>query len=258
MGIITAKRGNKKYTIELELHGQRRTELPIEKLNAVCLETGGAHPKSAQKIEKLLNEQEAVWESDSDYMDKDKSSGIIKRTKKNASEIWLTDVSPTILEQLISLGILTTSSVAGAFLGVKAMEKVSRRRALHLLGGITTLIATARYPHSILLSREGDASKRRVSGLVEKIHGKIDPVIYFRNLVMAHKIQALAEKTGHQNIGILVGAGHVGIADLLKKGEALTEEQRAKIAERGPDALKMYRCIYDKTAGKWKVEEHSL
>ena len=75
---------------------------------------------------------------------------------------------------------------------------------------------------------------------------------------MAHKIKALADKTGHQKIGIAVGAGHVGIANLLEQGAKLTQADREKIASHGSDTLKMFRCVYDKQASRWRVEEHSL
>ncbi len=109
-----------------------------------------------------------------------------------------------------------------------------------------------------LLAKTGDATNRKLNRRIVASQQKFNPVATKRNLIMAHKIRALAEKTGHKNIGIFVGSGHVGMSDILQDNKPLTPEALAEIAKRGPDALKMFRCAYDKKEGKWKVEEHSL
>ncbi|MDP3742531.1 MAG: hypothetical protein Q8R15_04410, partial [Candidatus Micrarchaeota archaeon] len=142
----------------------------------------------------------------------------------------------------------------------KATGKYTRREFLKGMGALlgTTVIGGSPIIAKTLLSRKGDASQRRIPMAVAKSSTRIDPLVYVRNAIMCHKIKALADKTGHTKIGLLVGAGHVDMVNLLEQGAALTAEQRTEIASRGPDALKMFRCIYNKQAGRWRVEEHSL
>ena len=75
---------------------------------------------------------------------------------------------------------------------------------------------------------------------------------------MAHQIKTLAEKSGHTQIGVNVGDGHVDIVNMLEKGYKLTEDEKHQIRQRYKEAGNMMRCIYDKTSGKWKVKKYQL
>ncbi len=254
MGIIRVQNGPRNYSIELEIHIARgNTELPVEKLNAVFLETSGAHPENKWQIKKLLNSTRRVT-----HMPDPKHVDIIRRAEKTGTEIWLGDVSVKLSEYLGSALVTSGFTIAGVGVGGIATRKMSRRAALAgmLAGGLLSMNTLLMPAYN--LSRAGNAEKRTVSIKATEMFGSIDPLIIARNAIMGHKIQALAEKTGHRNIGVVTGGGHVAIAVLLKRGLALTPQVKRKIASRGEEALKMYRCIYNKKEKQWNVEEHSL
>ncbi len=250
MGLLTVQSGKKRYIVELEIHPwPRPTELPVKKLDAVFLE---GHITSGNLRDVLNNPR--IFHS--------RFREVIQKAKQSGTEIWLGDVEPTTAEFLTGLGIHTALGVAGTLAAAGAVAMMTRRKALRVLfgigGAIGGLAVSTGALNAAMLSRKGAADKRRVSRKIKSATGRIDPVVYVRNAIMSHKIKALAERTGHRNIGVLIGAGHVELADLLQQGAALTPQQRVEIAKRGPEALKMYRCKYNKKTRKWNIEEHSL
>lgn len=256
MGIIKTKHGVREYTVELDQHSRMRpTELPVEKLGAIFIESGGMHATQMEKLEKEINNWRNAWKG-ADA--KQQIREILTRTEKKGGEIWLGDVSPTGLEQAINYLKTAGYLVAGGLAAQYPIRKqqMNRRAALGILGMLAGSLIHGGAAR--ILSASGNVSAKKIARAVVKNQEKINPMTIARNLIMAHKIQALAERTGHKNIGVFTGAMHVGMIDLLENNAALTTEARAEIAKRGPDALKMYRCIYDKGAGRWRVEEHSL
>ncbi|MDP3742144.1 MAG: hypothetical protein Q8R15_02405 [Candidatus Micrarchaeota archaeon] len=250
MGILPIENSRRAYVHELEFHSSRReTELPIEKLDAVFIETAGGHPKEAKELAEGLHYLHGLTKSKKHKGSMNRVIDIIKRAANSRTEIWFGDVKSTKSEKAISTAEIALSSLARA--GVIAAT-------INLPAAIVSPLASPHLIATMWLARKGNAKNRKISRSIAEKMGLINPRIQIRNLTMAHKIKALAEKTGHKNIGLLTGAAHVGIASLLEKDAALTVEQRAKIAKRSPDALKMYRCIYDKQTGRWRVEEHSL
>ncbi len=154
---------------------------------------------------------------------------IIKRAEKSGTEIWFGDIKTT-------------------------QEEVVRE----MKNPRQNITFPVRLLSSLWLGRKGDAQKRLVSRkIVTALEHKI-PSAFQRELTMADKVRFLASKSGHRRIGLFVGAGHAGIADILEKGISSNKEHRKKLAERGEDALKMYRCIYNEEQGRWRAEEHSL
>ncbi|MFH1247063.1 MAG: hypothetical protein V1644_01660 [Candidatus Micrarchaeota archaeon] len=251
MGILTTKSKNRRYTLELIYHGPRQrktTELPVEKLDAVFLECTSNPSKLRFAIDMLNYPDELTgkWRRDRD---------LIKKCAEHNTEIWLGDLEPTKKEWLGALAelLIPAATLTASHSDSKQIQMASTIATSSYLVGKTIQIGSA-----ALLARKGNANKRTVSRKVCEWSHSHAPIIAFRNLIMAHKTRALAEKTGYTNIGLHVGASHTGIATLLEKDATLTQEQHSAIAKRGPGTLKMYRCIYDKKAGKWNVEEHSL
>ncbi|MDP3742123.1 MAG: hypothetical protein Q8R15_02295 [Candidatus Micrarchaeota archaeon] len=250
MGVLEFKSKGTTYLHELETHQtKRKIELPVKSLNAVFVETGGIHPTSVRHLETLLNKKEKIWEGIAEKNVEARTTEIVKTAKKNGTEIWIGDIKPTKKENIHS-GIIDTAAilaraVAGGVLGGSAAAGVCGLCSPNLIFGLW-------------LARKGNANKRKISRRITTLAEGLNPATTIRDAVMANKIRKLSELTGHNKIGILTGAGHVGMADILEKEKPLTEKQRSKISARGPDALKMFRCIYDKAQGKWRVEEHSL
>ncbi len=250
MGVLEIRNKGKTYLHELEIHTSRRkTELPVEKLGAVFIESAGRHLNNKKRLAQRLNESETFWHGEGNEGFEARVRDILQRAKNSGTEIWLGDVKSTEKENRRTLGIdiaaLTARTIAGGVLG----------------GPVAAVVCGVCVPRKfsqLWLARKGTANKRRISRQIATLTGKITPTISIRDVVMGHKIKKLSELTNHQQIGILTGAGHVGMADILEKEKPLTEKQRSKIAARGSDALKMFRCIYDKTEGRWRVEEHSL
>lgn len=229
MGLLHFQAGNRRYAFELDNHESKRgTELPVEELHAIYLESNGAHPSGKHakyQLEDNLNYLHTFWAGDSRMQlfkgPVRRVKEIIARAKQNGTEIWLGDLELTQKEE---------DSLAGPLVQVLP---------------------------ALWLARKGNADRRRISKTITTLGGKITPGA-IRDLASAAKIRFLAKKTDHKEIGIFAGAGHVGIAQQLQKTKVLTTGQRTTLAERGSDALKMYRCIYDQQAKRWKVEEHSL
>ncbi len=255
MGVLETKARGKHYYHELEMHGiKRSTELPVEQLNAVFLETSGFHPTNTQAIERLANEHGRFWYENPPKGTEKRINEILERAKQSGTEIWLGDTAGTSKEH--SLNIAQFLGAAGIRGIIPAIAGATPGISIPL--GFLCGLCSPHNLSSYLLSRKGSANNRSISRKYATLIGKIAPPSRMRDLVMAQKIVKLTRVTGHNKIGILTGAGHVGISDILEKEKALTEKQREKIAARSPDALKMYRCIYDKQAERWRIEEHSL
>ncbi len=248
MGIISVRNKSRQYSVQLEIHSQHRVELPIEKLHAVFLETTGVHGNNAREV--AINLQK--WGG---------STGeIIERAKASGTEIWFGDVERNLIERITS-GLLIAVPLVPVFVqAVRTTTKASRRDFLKL--GAVTAIGLAAPSIPLFagnnLAEPGDANNRTASRAIVETYGKLDPTAFVRNAIIADKVKALAERTGHTKIGLQLGSLHAGITDLLKADKALTEEQRSKIAARGSNALKMFRCKYNKKTEEWQVQEHSL
>ncbi|MFH0714113.1 MAG: hypothetical protein V1722_05775 [Candidatus Micrarchaeota archaeon] len=262
MGLLPFQSGNRKYSMELEYHLARTpTELPVEKLDAIFIESSDLHPNNSSEIQRNLNKLDQFWQNKRVKEGAaNRVTEIIQRARESGTELWLGDVRLTNIENVLNSLYGPAFILAGGALGEGANRalhvKPSRRTFLRIAG--LAAGATLTVGPGFWLSRKGDASRRTISKAITKTTASVNPGVTARNIIMAHKIQALAEKTGHHNIGINIGGGHVGMEDLLKQNIQLTPEARAEIAKRGPDALKMYRCIYNKRESKWQVEEHSL
>ncbi|MFH0713291.1 MAG: hypothetical protein V1722_02500 [Candidatus Micrarchaeota archaeon] len=251
MGIITTNHKGIEYTHELITHSwpleRNKSELPVKKLNAVFLETGSA---DLEQLETRLNKGEffknhPLWHN------------VIERAEKHGAEIWLGDVKPNTSEKisyvLLNLGAPFIPYAAGSAVG----RKIGRRKALTLMGAAIGLgLVSASQLSSLLISTRGNKNDAKVARKIVSVHSQIDPIAYPRDFIMAQKLKALAKITGHKRIGILTGNAHINITRLLPT--ELKSEAREKIVTRGPDALKMYRCVYNRQEKRWKVEEHSL
>jgi len=260
MGIITAREGKRRYIIELEHHLQRRkpeTELPVENLHAIFFEGTGETRQNLEANLSMPESSEVVVEPGLFHTKDRKFAHIVKRAKKNGTELWFGDVDPTIQEALASVLVIAGTYAATGAAGSLATGLITRRQALKVLGGMGAMATLALLPPARLITK-GNANDRKISRLIARGEGEITPIAYVRNRIVAHKIKALAEKTGHTRIGLLFGSGHENLSNLLERPQPLTAEERREIAKRGPDALKMFRCIYDRRVGQWKVEEHTL
>ncbi len=257
MGIITAREGRRRYTIELEGHLSRRkpeTELPVEDLHAIFLES----PFSREGLQGLLKEPEAAAGTAGPlpFIIKDrKLAHIVRRAEKSGTELWFGDVNTTDAENLASffssIGVLSLGATAAY--GTAGL--MTRRKALKSLAALAGMAAVSILPLERLTAK-GNANDRRISRFLVREQGQIDPTVYVRNRIIAHKIRTLTEKTGHTKVGLLFGAGHENLSQLLERPQPLTSEQHREIAKRGPEALKIFRCIFDKNAGNWRVGEH--
>lgn len=258
MSLLHVKNRNRDYFLELDMHlSNRKTEMPVEKLGAVFLETAGGHPNTSHEIAKALNKHAVPFKMDKLIVNGTvkRMQDIVKRAEKNGTELWLGDIAHFTPQ-------LTLLLAGGMYGGEEAARiaagKMTRRKSLQIilatLGGAAGASTLSGIAPGMLLSREGDANKRPISReAVTLASGE-----RIRNQVMAHKINTLSEITGHRRIGVYTGAFHVGIADILEKGPLKREIARKEIGEYGADALKMYRCRYDKTVKQWQVEEHNL
>ncbi|MFH0713325.1 MAG: hypothetical protein V1722_02205 [Candidatus Micrarchaeota archaeon] len=249
MGILPFQSGRRNYLMELDYHGsKRKSELPVEKLNAVFLETGSIQIRTAKEAKTRLNK--TFPKAGTEYTDYWKRTlGVINAAKKSGTEIWLGDPGSSNLELHGSTAVIAASAFLRAAGG------------LALLGPGGALAAAVSSPaviNGLWLQRSGNAKKRKISRAIISAIGKINPLVVWRNKVIAHKIQILAEKTGHTKIGILVGTGHVGLADHLEKQRMLTPAEMVKAKKRGAQNVKMFRCRFDKGKNEWQVEEHSI
>ena len=236
MGILPLTKEHKNYVIEFDAHKViRPTELPVEKLGAVFIETGGAHPENREEMARFLHDLvEHAHYIANDHNNEQKGAiqrilEIVQRARTSGTEIWFVDIETTNEEVVREL-------------------RTSKHR-------ITRPI---REYASYWLARRGNATRRKVSRYLIKRLEAASTIGQLRELTINEKIRLLSEKSGHNNIGIFVGAAHAGLEDIIKKGLKLNEEQKRELAKKGAHALKAYRCIYDSQAGNWRVEEHSL
>ncbi len=247
MGIINVRNKGRRYSIQLERHTDQRVELPIEKLHAVFIETVGTHGNNAREVAIKLS----LWGG---------STGeIIERAKASGTEVWFGDVAEKSIESITSR-LLRLGPLAPAFIQVFKTPKRATKRDFLKLGLFSAIgIGVAGTPllAGTNLTEPGDAGNKTTSRAIVETYGKLDPAVFVRNAIIAHKVKALAEKTRHTKIGLTVGALHASITNLLEADKVLSREQLSKIAERGPNALKMFRCKYNKKAGEWQVQEHS-
>ncbi len=250
MGLLPFEHKNRKYWMELDLHNaKRKTELPIEALHAVFIETGEPS-ESPEHIANSLNQDGVPFERGSKYAGyENRVLEIVKRAKQSNAEIWLGDIKSSRGDQIkeiiaLSSGVLLRQQIIAALGGDHILQIAGSTASPTIIGGL-------------LLSKKGNVKKLKISRFVVDMVKRLDPTAHRRNFIMANKIDNLAEITGHTNIGILCGAAHVGMTSMLEKPKLLKARQRAAF-EKYEKGLKMYRCAYDKQTEKWKVEEHSL
>ncbi len=224
MGVLRTRVKKITYHHELINHSlffkRTESELPVKKLDAVFLESAGTHPKRTE-LEELLNKL------DHNYVH-DMRLKIINQAKDTGTEIWFGDVKPQFGEMV--------KSILANF--------------LHPFEKLRSLYAT------LQLSKRGDTNQKYVE-TAARFEKKV-PLAFERDKIMGAKILRLAAITKAKKIGIVTGAAHVNLSKILEQEETLNEETRDKIASRGGNALKMYRCKYNKEAKRWHVEEHSL
>ncbi len=247
MGLISTVHGRRKYVVQLEVHQFGGVELPVEKLRAIFLEGSlgsGASREVAETLQRIASNPKEP-----------KYSSIIQRAKEAGSEIWVGDLKHTTLEHLSYVGAaaITSGAVVGALAAV-----INRRAFLKKLGALAAIIAVHPFTHTEILRRPGDAGGRKASRAIVSVAGKPFSVIDLRNRVMAHQIKKLAEKSSHTNIGASLGVAHADIINMLEKGYELTREEISQIRQRSKGAGDMFRCRYNKTKGRWKVEKYQL
>ncbi len=251
MGIINVRNKSRLYSVQLNTHAEERVELPIEKLHAIFIETTGTHGDNVKEVAMhLLDWGGATGE-------------IIERAKASGTELWFGDVAEKPIERIVTTllrGGPAAALAVGVFSQAIKKSRMTRRDILKLGTGAVTGISISGAPlfAGRNLAKPGDASNRTVSRAIAETYGKLDPMVFVRNAIIVDKVKALAEKTGHTKIGIRLGSLHAGITNLLEADRVLSREQRSKIAARGSNALKMFRCKYDKEAAEWQVQEHSL
>ena len=223
MGIITAKNRGKNIYVELETHDMGYTNLQINKLGAVFLETSGLHPNKAQRIETLMNTSSTVIEKPGQhFVDNhggqvlEKMKGIIEEAKRSGTEIWLGDIpSPrsSITDDRDDLFQFAAALGAGALGGGMAYaasklvkQPMTRRTAIVGIGGLISAVfgflKSSPKVHSQELEAPGDVTDRKISRMIVGARGKFfEPAVYVRNPIMAHKIKALMNRTKHHEIG---------------------------------------------------------
>ncbi len=246
MGLIRTAHGRRNYVAQLERHGLGEVELPVERLDAIFLE-GTDVSKDPRKVTEMLKRKDLLG----------KAKSIILRAKKTGSEIWFGDLNTTDKEDNRYYDAEKAVAVGGVI--GSAIAAISSRRAfLKTLGVLGGTVAIHSITHEEILNSQGNAKERKISRALISAYGKPFSIIDLRNRVMAHQIKTLAEKSGHTNIGAIVGAAHVDITNMLEQGRELTEAEKQEIRQRYKEAGRMMRCVYDKTAERWRVEKYQL
>lgn len=245
MGIVKVKHGKRNYTVQLEEHYRGKNELPVEKLHAVFLEAHDV-PKDPEDVAEILQ-----------FHLYGKTKALAEKAKRAGGEIWLGDLTPTEAEDRNrDLAFTAGTLVAGGAAIFAALS--SRRRFLKTLGVLGAGAALHPFTHFKILDSPGNANDRKISRALTSAYGKPFSIIDLRNRVMAHQIKTLAEKSGHTQIGVNIGAAHADITNMLENGRELTEEEKKEVRQREAEAGCMFRCRYNKTEGRWKVEKHQL
>jgi DNA polymerase IIIc chi subunit len=246
----------------------------VKGVDAIMLESG--------MLQYYLNQEEAIKEFPLLY-ESVQYKNLIKEAAKAKQPIYLTDLDPR-MENAILAFLLQTAEGMGAIgldlwllylLGLKVItksKKITRRDFLKLLAAAyfgTELVESFTYPRKGNIE-EGTLTRkinRSLINLNEKIHPETNMVILtLRNLIMAQKLTTIAkelqQKIGKKpEIGIVVGARHIGIEDALK----MSKEERMEIIKRilSIPALEklregiatIARFDYNQTTEQWELTE---
>lgn len=132
------------------------------------------------------------------------------------------------------------SKIFNEYDGKASPKKINKeiKKTLPLAGVWAWAVSTPIVGNSLLQSEDVPAAERthqvktlrrslqRANAILEHLHPE-NLIIFFRNIIMARKLQTLAkhkikESKSRPNIGYVVGAGHAGIEDLLVLGEEFT------------------------------------
>jgi hypothetical protein len=247
----------------------------VKGVDAIMLESG--------MLQYYLNQEEAIREFPLLY-ESVQYKNLIKEAAKAKQPIYLTDLDPR-MENAILAFLLQTAEGMGAIgldlwllylLGLKVItksKKITRRDFLKLLllAGYfgTQLGESFTYPIEGNIEEDTLTSKinRFLINLNEKIHPETHMVILtLRNLIMAQKLTTIAkelqQKIGKKpEIGIVVGARHIGIEDALK----MSKKERMEIIKRilNIPALEklregiatIARFDYKHEKGQWELTE---
>lgn len=235
--IVTIKAPEATYTVIYGIHfrGQNTKTIP-ENLDYMFLETGGFswYENPLQCIEDLKNhiQYNPVFR----MLEERNISVIFADLKYKFNDIFL----------LLADNVLTAAQWAIGMRILKNLLKGINEKKKHKISDYITHVGVAGWlllPFAANMLRLGSTvfgiGQNKTSAFkrfAHKAHPETD-ILYLniRNAVIAEKIKYLAEKLGnHPNIGIILGAGHVGIEDMLLQNS----EKRIQFLTRWKTILK--------------------